>query len=338
MKKVLIVVSVTLFFALFSISVGAAEYDLSKVNSRTITINERMGRDHIMGRTQSAFADALAELSEGKIKANKYLDGELEIGSIHPRDVANSGMIDVSRIQLEMLNYLGYERGTVFGLPFLFEGREHFWKFANSEVGEEILAEIRNQDWQAVPLAYIEEGARHFFTTYEVNGYEDLADKRIRVQTNDIYVSLVETLGASATPLDWTEIYTALSTGIVSGAENPYSGYDSYMLYEVAPYFIETGHIFAGGVLSITEGLWNSLNETEKELFKEAAQMASDYNREAIASDEAEIKEKITEEYGVKIIELNAEEKDELYKKVQPIYQEYAGEYEDLINEINNLK
>lgn len=338
MKKVLIFVSVILFFTLFSISVGAAEYDLAKVNSRTIIIVERMGRDHIMGRTHSAFADALNELSDGKIKANKYLDGELETGSIHPKDMANSGIVDVYRIQLEMLNYLGYERGTVFGLPFLFEGREHFWKFAESEVGDEILTEINGMDWDTVALDYIEEGARHFFTTYEIDGYQDLAGKKIRVQTNDIYVALVETLGASATPLSWTEIYTALSTGVVEGAENPYSGYDSYMLYEVAPYFIETGHIFAGGVLAITEELWNSLNQTEKDLFKEAAQMASDYNRKAITADELAIKEKISTEHDVKIIELNSKEKSELYQKVQPIYTEFAGEYDQLINKIKELK
>lgn len=312
-------------------AVGA--FNLDEVKERNIILVERMGEQHIMGRTAAAFGDALEELSGGKITTTRYLNGEVETGATHPRDMYSSGVQDAGRIQLEMLNYYGFEKGNVYGLPYLFADREHFWKFAGSETGRQLLEDIAAQDWNYVPLVYIEEGARHFFTTKAMSSYKDLAGRKIRVQTSDIYVSMVEALGASATPMAWTEIYTALSTGVVDGAENPYSGYDSYLLNEVSPYILEDGHIFAGGTYGVRSSVWNDLNDTEKALFREAAQRASDFNQRQVEADEQAIKEKL-KAAGVTILELSDTDRQELAELMKPLYEKYAGDYMDYIEEI----
>jgi TRAP-type C4-dicarboxylate transport system substrate-binding protein len=312
-------------------------YDLDEVKERTITIADRMGENHIMGRTEKIFADSLKELSGGKITSSLYLNGEIETGSTHIKDGYEMGLMDAGRAQLELMGFYGYKEGTVFGLPYLFENREHFWKFADSELGDKVLEDIAKMDWSYVPLVYIEEGARHFFTTDEIKSYHDLAKTKIRVQQSDIYVGLVEAFGASATPMAWPEVYTGLSTGVVDGAENPYSGYDSYLLNEVAPYILEDGHIFAGGTFGVSKNVWDDLNDTEKAIFKEAAKMASDYNRKQIAADEEEIKEKLIKS-GVTIIQMTEEEKAEVYELVKPMYKKFAVDYLELVDEIKALK
>ncbi len=312
-------------------------YNLEEVKSRQLSLADRMGENHIMGRTQIKFAETIEELSGGKITHVKYLSGEIETGGTHIRDMFSDGVIDSARGQLELLGYYGYEKGSVFGLPYMIADRDHFWKFADSELGQEVLEDINSQSWGLVALGYIEEGARHFFTTKDMNSYHDLAGRKIRVQPSDIYVGLVEAFGASATPIAWPEVYGALSTGVVDGAENPYSGYQASLLNEVAPYILEDGHIFAGGFLAVSEKLWTDLSDTEKEIFKEAAKVASDYNREQNQTDEENIKATLIAE-GVKIIELTDSEKEEIFEMVQPMYEKFAADYLNVVDEIRALR
>ncbi len=309
-------------------------FNLDNIAERDLCIMERMGSTHIIGRTQTCFADELEALSGGKITTTRYLDGELETGSV-PKEMFESGIVDSARFLLEIGSYYGWARSTVFGLPFLFDDRDHFWRFADSEIGVEILDEFSNEDQGAIGLGYIEEGARHFFTKekFPLATYHDLAGLKIRVQTSDVYVGLVEALGASATTLDWTEIYTALSTGIVDGAENPYSGYSSYMLNEVAPNIYESGHIYGANILCFSKDIWNEMNDDEKALVRQAASVACAYNQAEIEADEVSIKAEYIAN-GLSITEPPLEEKEELFNLVYSMYDEFAGEYMDLVEAI----
>ncbi len=316
---------------------SAGKFNLDDVREREISLVDRMGEAHIMGKTQLAFGEALKELSDGKITYVSYLSGEIDTGATHVRDMFGSGLIGSARAQLELMGYYGYEKGAVFGLPYLFADRDHFWKFADSELGQQVLDDINAQNWNLVALAYIEEGARHFFTTKEISAYQDLKGKKIRVQNSDIYVALVEAFGASATPMAWGEVYGALSTGVVDGAENPYTGYQASLLNEVAPYILEDGHIFAGNVLAVSSTIWNELNDTEKSIFKEAAKKASAYNHQQVAADEAAIKKDLLAK-SVKIIELSDADKDAIYQMVQPLYKKFAASQNELVDQIRSLR
>lgn len=312
-------------------------FNVDNIRKRSITAWERMGTKHIMGRTQTAFCDKLEELSQGKITTNRYLDGELETGGT-PKDQFESRIVDSSRYTLELSNYYGFQEGTVFGLPFLFENREHFWRYADSKLGKKILDDLSNADQGLIALGYIEEGARHFFTTknHPMTSHKNLNGLKIRVQTSDIYVGLVEAMGASATPMAWTEIYTALSTGVVDGAENPYSGYQAYLLNEVAPYIYEDGHIFAGGCLTFSKPLWNELNEDERALIRAAAEHACRLNRKMNETDEAGIKADLIAK-GVIITVPTPEEKAEMFSMVNNLYEKFGSEHAELIRQIKAL-
>lgn len=317
-------------------SAGSSGYDLTQVRPRSLNILDRMGEAHIMGQTHLTFTRALEELSGGKLTTTRYLSGEIETGNAHLRDDYGTVM-DAGRMQLELLGYYGYERGRVFGLPFLFSGREHFWAFADSAVGKQVLEEIAAMNWNVVPLAYIEEGARHFFTRRPIRGFADLAGQKIRVQNSELYVGLVQAIGASATPMAWGEVYTALSTGVVDGAENPYSGYKANMLNEVAPYLIETGHIFAGGTYNISSRIWNELNDTEKAIVREAAQRAGAFNRAMIDEMETQVKRDL-QAAGVTIIPFNAADRERALQLVGPLYTRFAADHVQLIEQIQGIR
>lgn len=320
-----------------SAAAASGSFNLDNIQSRNLIAWERMGSAHIMGRTQAAFCDKLEELSQGKITTTRFLDGELESGGT-VKDQFESGIFQCARYTLEMSTYYGFEEGTVFGLPFLFKDRDHFWRYAESDVGKQILDDLTAADQGLIALGYIEEGARHFFTTkgHPMTSYKDMAGLKMRVQTSDIYVGLVEAFGASATPMAWTEIYTALSTGVVDGAENPYSGYQSYMLNEVAPYIYEDGHIFAGGVLAFSKPVWNEMNEDEHELVREAAAYACDLNHKMNETDEADIKADLTAK-GVTITTPTDQEKSEMFDLCKGLYDTFGSDWTDLVAQIQAI-
>ncbi|MCD8121195.1 MAG: TRAP transporter substrate-binding protein [Clostridiales bacterium] len=312
-------------------------FSVDNIQARNLVVMDRMGEEHIMGQTQLAFIYALQEMSGGKITADLYLSGEIDVDSTNLPEAYS--VISVGRYQLELAEQTGYAKGAVFGLPYVFQSRDHFWAFVDSETGKTVIDEINNGGFACHALAYIEEGARSYFTTaaHPVDSYTDLAGLKLRVQSTDIYNDMVSAIGASPTTMAWSEVYTGLSSGVVDGAENPYTGYDSSMLYEVAPNIYEDEHIWGANLLTVSSSIWDSLNEDEKEMFETASQIASDYNRKHIQEVEAVIKESVAAEHGVTIKTPTSEEKQKLVEMCQPMYEKYAADYLEFIDEIKEL-
>lgn len=320
------------------VSSAPKAFNEDNISERKLVFWDRMGEEHIMGQTEMAFYYALAELSGGKITADMYISGEIDVDSTNLPEAYS--VFDVSRYQLELAAQNGYAKGAVFGLPYVIESREHFWNLAESELGQQIIDEINGGGFACHVLSYIEEGARNYFTTsaHPIQTYQDLAGLKLRVQSSDIYNGMVQAIGASPTTMAWSEVYTGLSSGVVDGAENPYTGYNAAMLFEVAPYMYEDEHIWGADLLTISTAIWDSLNEDEKEMFEEAAAIATAYNKKHIQQVEDKIKTKITSENGVTVITPTDEEKAALVEMCQPMYEQFAGDYIDYISEIKTLK
>ena len=311
-------------------------FNPDNISKHSFTFWDRMGEAHICGQTHLAFAYAMAILSEGKIYSDLMISGEIDLDSTNLAEVYST--IDCARYQLELAAQNGYAKGAVFGLPYVFESRDHVWKFAESELGQEVIDEINNGGYPCKVLAYIEEGARSYFTNanHPVNTVEDLKGLKLRVQSSDIYNGMVQSVGASPTTMAWSEVYTGISTGVVDGAENPYTGYNANMLYEVAPNFYEDAHIWGLNIITISSDVWNSLNGDEQELIQEAAKIASAYNKMKIEETEQVIKQKILE-LGVTIVTPTAEDKAELVEMCYPMYEKFAADYLDFIAAVKEL-
>ena len=106
-------------------------FNADNIQARNLIIWDRMGEEHIMGQTQLAFYYALQEMSGGKITADLYLSGEVDVDATNLPEAYS--VTNVGRYQLELAEQNGYAKGAVFGLPYVFQNREHFWAFADSE-------------------------------------------------------------------------------------------------------------------------------------------------------------------------------------------------------------
>ena len=168
------------------------------------------------------------------------------------------GGLDMMRINVAPLNNVVPET-IVPALPFLFRSEEHMHAVLDGPVGDEILAAMEAQGM--VGLAFYDSGARSMYTaTKPIKSLADIQHMKIRVQQSDLFVAMVEALGANPTPMPFGEVYTALKTGIVDGAENNFPSYESSRQFEAAKYYTLTEHSMAPEVLVFSKVIWDTLD------------------------------------------------------------------------------
>ncbi len=282
--------------------------------------------DTIVGRTATYFKEQVEKLSGGSITIDVQASGVL--GS--ENDVLDSMLgggtsIDMSRISAFALTSYGAQKSMLLSLPFMFESREHFWNFANSDLAPEFLNEPQEIGLPIRGIFYGEEGFRHFFTVSPIAGIEDLKGMKLRVSNDPIMNGLVKGLGASPTVVSFGELYSALQTGVVDGAEQPIANYKSNAFPEVAPYLILDGHTLGAIQVVITDTAWAKLTKQQQDVIMEAGKLTQAYNAEISESAENEVLDQLKAE-GCHVIDVTdkspweaaVEDVNSTYSKAQP--------------------
>jgi tripartite ATP-independent transporter DctP family solute receptor len=210
----------------------------------------------------------LEERSQGRLKIQVFHSSQLgqEKDTI---DQTRFGVIDMNRINLAPLNNLVPET-TVPGLPFLFRSVDHMRKVMDGPIGEEILKALEPHG--LVGLAYYDSGARSFYNTKRpVTKPEDMKGLKVRVQQSDLFIALVGALGANATPMPFGEVFSALQTGVIDGAENNWPSYESTRHFEVAKHYSLTEHSMSPEVLVMSKRAFDKLTPADQQLVRAAA-------------------------------------------------------------------
>lgn len=261
--------------------------------------------DTIVGQTATAFADKVSELSGGAMKIDIQASGVLgSENDVLDTMLGGGGTIDMSRISAFALTSYGGEKSMLLSLPYTFVSRDHFWSFATSDLAEEFLLEPHENGSGVRGLFYGEEGFRHFFTTKEIAGMDDLSGMKLRVSNDPVMNGLVNSLGANPTVVSFNELYSALQTGVVDGAEQPIANYKSNAFPEVAPNLILDGHTLGAIQVIITDDAWDSLTEEQQNILVEAGEYASQFNRQISEDAENEVLEQLKAD-GVNVVEVS---------------------------------
>lgn len=270
----------------------------------TLVFAEVNPLDTIVGQTDTAFKEKVEELSNGEIKVDLQASGVLgSENDVLDTMLGGGGTIDMARISAFALTSYGGEKSKLLSVPYTFVNRKHFWNFATSDLAKEFLTEPHENGSGITGLFYAEEGFRHFFTVKPVESLEDLKGMKLRVSNDPIMNGMVEGLGASPTVVSFGELYSALQTGVVDGAEQPIANYKSNAFPEVASNIILDGHTLGAVQVVITDSAWDKLSDTHKSIIEEAGKYASEFNRQI--SEEAE--NKVLEELktaGVNVVEV----------------------------------
>lgn len=271
----------------------------------TLVMAEVNPLDTIVGKTDAFFAEKVEELTGGSVKIDLQAAGVLGSENDVLDAIANGDdSIDISRISAFALTTYGCKKASLLSIPYTWTGRDHFWAFADSELAAEFLAEPQEIGLPLRGIFYGEEGFRHFFTREPVAGIKDLAGLKLRVSNDPVMVGMVNGLGASATPIAFGELYSALSQGVVDGAEQPIANYKSNAFPEVANNLILDGHTLGAIQVVITDTAWEKLTEEQQAAIMEAGKLAQEFNRELSQGAENEVLDQLKAD-GCNVVEVD---------------------------------
>lgn len=250
----------------------------------------------IVGAVASAFKEKVEELSGGSVIIDIQAGGVLgSEDQILDNLLAGGNVTDISRISAFALTQYGCNKAKLLSIPYTFVNEDHFWAFAESDLAQDFLAEPQTVGLPLRGICYGEEGFRHFFFKDEVKGIEDLKGKKIRVSSDPIMTGMVSDLGAAATTVPFTELYTSLQSGVVDAAEQPTANYLSNAFQEVAPYLLLDGHTLGAIQIVITDNAWAKLSEEQQNAIMEAGKYASSVCKDKVAEIEGETFDKLAE-------------------------------------------
>ena len=253
----------------------------------TLTYAEVNPLDTIVGKIATDFKAKVEELSGGEVIIDVQASGVLGSEAQILDGILSGGTtVDISRISAFALTSYGCGKATLLSIPYTFASREHFWNFAGSDMAQEFLAEPQQMGLPLRGLMYGEEGFRHFFFKNEVTDISSLNGLKIRVSEDPIMTGMVKALGANPTVVSFTELYSALQTGVCDGAEQPIANYKSNAFPEVAPYLMLDGHTLGAVQVVITDAAWAKLNEQQQGWIMEAAKYASEQNAAGVQAAE----------------------------------------------------
>lgn len=265
---------------------------------------EANSNDSLDGKVAAFFKEKVEELTGGTVLIDIMPSGVLgSENDVLDGMTTNSGTVHLCRISIFDLNNYGCEKSSLMGLPFVWENREHYWNFTETELGQEILDEPSEKGLGIRGLFYMEEGFRNFFFVDEVKGIEDLRAKKIRVSSDPILTEMTNLLGASATVVTFNELYSSLQSGVVDGGDQPTALYESNAFNEVAPYLLKDQHTLSASEVVMSEASIAKLTDEQMEAIMEAGRLTSEYCREISAREEIESEARLTDA-GVTIVEV----------------------------------
>lgn len=290
----------------------------STKKQKTLKLAHGLDPTHPVHKGMIFMAERLEEKSEGKLTMDIYPSGQLgsEQQCVELLQIGSLAITKVSAAVLESFT----NNFQVLGLPYVFRSREHTFNVLDGEIGDELL--LSTEQYNIRGLCFYDAGARSFYTIDKpVATPDDLNGLKIRVMKSQTAMSLVKAMGGSPTPISWGELYTALQSGVVDGAENNPPSFYSSRHYEVCKNYILNEHTRVPDVMIISTVVWNRLSEIEKQWLQEAADESVIAQRKFWAKSENESLQKV-QDAGVSI---TYPDKAAFAEKVQDLINSYQS-------------
>ncbi|MBB2493982.1 TRAP transporter substrate-binding protein [Aquipseudomonas ullengensis] len=284
---------------------------------------------------EQAMGKKLEEQSKGEITFKMFAGGVL--GS--EKEVVEQvqlGAIQMTRVSLGIVGPVVPDV-NVFNMPFIFRDQNHMRAVIDGPVGQEILDKITNSDFNLVALAWMDGGTRNLYTKTPVRKIADLKGMKIRVQGNPLFVDMMNSMGGNGISMATGEIFSALQTGVIDGAENNPPTMLEHNHYQNAKFYTLTGHLILPEPVVMSKTTWEKLTPEQQALVQKLAREAQFEERklwdEKSASAEAKLKAD-----GVEFITLSDAEKKEFVDATAPVRAQYGAPYAELIKRIEAVQ
>ena len=275
----------------------------------------------------------LEDATQGRLSIQMYpsmqLGGEKEM-----IEQAQVGALQIARISVGPMGPIVDEL-NVFNMPFVFRDVPHMRKVIDGEIGNELLGKLTaSPQSKLVGLCWMDAGARSVYNSKKpVKTIDDLKGLKIRMMGNPIFVDTMNALGGNGIAMGFDQLYNALQTGVVDGAENNPPSYESGKHFQVAKYYSLTEHLIIPEILVFSKASWDKLSKEDQALIMKVSKEAQQEERTLWNEREAKSMEQI-KAAGIEVITMAPAEKKKFQEAVKPVWDKYGAKYADLVKRI----
>ena len=246
------------------------------------------------------FGEELSALTDGRIAVEVFPNDSLgrEMDLINGMQL---GTVEMTITGESLQNWA--PMAALLAVPYAYTSLEQMDGVASGEIGDQIEAQIIERA-QVRPIAYFARGPRNLTSNRPIASPSELNGFRMRVPNVPLFVDTWSALGASPTPMAFSEVFTSLQNGTIEGQENPLALIQSASFNEVQSHVNLTEHVRSWIYLTISEQIWGQLSEEDREHVLEAGRRAQEFEREQFLSDEKAIRDDL-EDKGMTFVEVD---------------------------------
>jgi tripartite ATP-independent transporter DctP family solute receptor len=290
--------------------------DVHPLGYPTVEAIQRMGRK-------------LESATNGRISIQMFpamqLGGEKEM-----IEQAQVGALQIARISVGAMGPV-VDDLNVFNLPFIFRDEAHMRKVIDGPIGQDLLDRISNAPTtRLIVLGWMDAGTRNVYSNKPVTKPADLKGMKIRMMGNPIFVETMNAMGGNGVAMGFNELYQALQTGVVDGAENNEPTVLAQNHYQVSKVYSLTGHLIIPEIFVFSKRTWDTLSKEDQAMVKK-------FSREA-QMEQRQLWDTMVNEAATKLKGLGVQfvqaDKPAFYKATQPIRDKYGAKYAALLKRI----
>jgi tripartite ATP-independent transporter DctP family solute receptor len=274
----------------------------------------------------------LETATNGRLSVQMYASMQLG-GEKEAIEQAQVGAIQFARVSVGTLGPV-VDDINIFNLPFVFRDVAHMRKVVDGAIGQELLDKVTaHPTANLVGLCWMDAGARSFYTikkpVYEIG---DLKGLKIRVIGNPIFVDMANALGANGVAMGYDQVFSALQTGVIDGAENnpPSFVFDNH--YQAAKFYTDSQHLIIPEMLVYSKLSWNKLSSDDQALLKKLSQEAQADARVLWDKKEADAYDRM-KTAGIELDHIA--DKKPFRDAVKPVWDKYGAKYTDMVKRID---
>jgi tripartite ATP-independent transporter DctP family solute receptor len=247
---------------------------------------------------------------------------------------AQVGALQIARISVGAMGPVVDEL-NVFNLPFVFRDEAHMRKVIDGPIGQKLLNDVTaSPQSRLVVLGWMDAGTRNVYSNKPVTKPEDLKGQKIRMMGNPLFVETMNAMGGNGVAMGFNELYSALQTGVVDGAENNPPTLLAQNHYTVSKVYSLTGHLIIPEIFVFSKRSWDALSKADQDLVRKLSREAQFEQRQLWDAYVAEAETKL-KAAGVKFVPAD---KAAFYKATQPIRDKYGAKYATLLKQIEDTK
>ena len=227
---------------------------------------------------------------------------------------------------------------NVFNLPYVFRNTTHMQHVIDGPIGQELLDKVTNSGKGLVGLCWMDAGARNFYDTkHPIKSMTDLKGLKIRVMGNPMFVDMANAMGGNGIAMGYDQVFSALQTGVIDGAENnpPSFVFDNH--YQVAKFYTIDEHLIVPEMLVMSKKIFDSMSKEDQALLLKVAKEAQQEERKLWEVYEKQALEK-AKAAGIQIIQVSDADKKAFQDAVKPVWDKYGPKYADMVKRIQDVK